>query len=258
MKYNILFILISLLGFNDAYSQIFKQFDFKGNNLFGLEYIAKDTTKAAIKCLFYDLDADGDQDAIIVGIDKIDSVKNLTFINIHFFIEIQENMGDRWHPSFATRKPFMNQFPFPKGYFFPAIGDLNHDKMPDFIVSSGVDSSFNLQTLYYERKAMTGTNQFNIIGSDSLKLNPFVAGSFMVPDLADMDMDGDLDILMSGFLSEIDSLGKRVEKPTFLYAKNIGTITKPEFLGWYPNPYGLADAINNNKQDQLCTIGNRQ
>ncbi|MBK9733580.1 MAG: T9SS type A sorting domain-containing protein [Saprospiraceae bacterium] len=250
MKNKILFIcFISLLGFNNVYSQ---EFQFKGNNLFGLEITTKDTTNFAIKSMFYDVDADGDQDAILIGISKRDSVKYLSFENIHYFIDVQENIGDRWHPSFKTRKPFMNNFPYPNGYFFPSIGDLNHDGMPDFIVSSGIDSFRNLQTLYYERKSITGNNQFNIIGADSLELNVFLEGSFFMPDLADMDMDGDLDILLSGYQSGIDTSGKELQEPIFFYAKNIGTITKPKFLGWYPNPYGLANAIN---ETQLSTVG---
>ncbi|MBK9733585.1 MAG: T9SS type A sorting domain-containing protein [Saprospiraceae bacterium] len=249
MKNNIILIFVSFLNLNYLISQ---EFQFRGSNLYNLEFIAKDSSRAAIRSLFYDLDADGDQDAIIVGIDKVDSVKNVAFSNIHYFMEIQENIGDRWHASFKTRQPFMNNFPFPNGYFYPTIGDLNSDRMPDFIVSSGVDSFLNLQTMYYERKSISGADQFNFISTDSLKLNSFVAGSFFIPELADMDMDGDLDIMMSGFISEIDTSGENIQKPTFFYAKNIGTITKPKFLGWYPNPYGLAGAID---QNQLSTIG---
>ncbi len=249
MKHIIALTFAGLLALNYLSGQEFK---YKGLNLFGLEYVAGDSTKGAIRTLFYDMDADGDQDAILVGIDSVDKVDNVAFNNIHYFMEIQENTGDRWHPSFKTRKPFMDNFPFPNGYFYPSIGDLNNDKMPDFIVSSGVDSFLNLQTLLYQRKSMSGGNQFKIIGTDSLELNPFISGSFFVPELVDMDMDGDLDLLMSGFLSVLNDVGEEIQKPMFLYAKNIGTINKPKFRGWYPNPYGLAGAIIDL---QLSTVG---
>jgi hypothetical protein len=249
MKNTIFLIIIGLITLNQLRAQ---EFQYKGNNLFGLEFTTIDSSRSAIKTLFYDLDLDGDFDAIMVGIDKIDSVKNITFNNIHYFIDMQENIGDRWHPSFKTRKPFMNNFPYPNGYFFPALGDLNHDRMADFIVSAGVDSFLNLEPLYYRRKSNIGDDQFEIKGVDFLGLDYIPSGSFLIPDIGDMDMDGDLDLLMSGFVVEIDDSGDRFNKPLFLYAKNTGTITQPKFEGWYPNPYGLINTID---QNQLSIIG---
>ena len=247
---NISFLLFfCFITNNDIFGQ---QFSFKGNNHFGMEYITKDSTQSAIKLLFYDLDADGDQDVIVSGVDIVDNSGDLSFDKITYFIAVQENIGDRWHPKFDPRRPFMNKFPYPNGYFFPAVGDLNHDSKPDFIVSSGVDSFLNLQTLYYERKSLTGDNQFNIIGSDSLQLNNLVAGSFFVPELADMDKDGDLDLLLSGFIAGIDSLGQDKQTPIFMYAKNIGSISQPKYLGWYQNPYGLEASID---QTQISIVG---
>ena len=249
MKKSICFAIISLVCFSNLVGQ---KFQFKGNNLFGLEMLSKDSTQSALKLLFYDVDADGDQDVIVTGVDSIDNSGDFSFDKIKYFIAVQENIGDRWHPSFAPRKSFMDSFPYPNGYFYPAIGDLNHDGKPDLIVSSGVDSFLNLQTLYYERKSLSGNNQFNIIGADSWDLDAFIVGSFFVPELADMDMDGDMDLLMSGFISRRDTTNSNVQIPIFMYAVNTGTITQPNFLGWYQNPYGLTPPKD---QIQMSILG---
>jgi len=245
------FILVLLCCLHCSY--IFSQnFIFRGNNLFGLEYFTLDSTENATKLLFYDLDGDSDLDVITFGLKSADFSGELSYDKFKYFIAIQENIGDRQHPLFAPRKPFMDNFPFPNGPFYSVIGDLNQDHKPDFIVSSGVDFLLNLQTLYYERKSLTGNDQFNIIETDVWDLEAFKAGSFFVPELADMDMDDDLDLLMSGFIVRRDTAGEDVQIPIFLYAKNTGTKSQPKFLGWYENPYGLATSIN---QTQMSIVG---
>lgn len=251
MKLFFYIILIFIFSNNLLYAQIF---EFRGNDMFGLQEYVNDSTQRAIKLMFNDIDFDGDQDLIVAGIDEIkyDSTGNLNnFSQIKYFVSVQENIGTRWHPDFSPRKSFMDHFPFQNGYFFPAIGDLNNDKKLDFFVASGVDSFLNLIPLYYQRKAITGDDQFNIIPCTDFDVQAIVAGSFFLPDLADMDKDGDLDILMSGFVPGFDSLDAN-RQPVFLFAKNTGTKSTPQFLGWYHNPYGLANTID---QIQMATVG---
>jgi len=249
MKHKLIIISLSLGCVFNMYCQTFQ---FKSNNPFGLEYLNAVGKQDASKLLFYDMDGDGDLDAVVSGIDSIDFSGNFTYSKITYFIATQENTGDNKHPVFAPRKPFMTDFPFPNGYFYPVIGDLNSDNKPDLIVSSGLDDAKNLLTLYYERISLTGSAQFNIIGHDSLELPAFVGGSLFLPELADFDKDGDLDLLMCGYQLIKYSSGDKVQQPIFMYAKNIGSKSTPKFLGWYQNPYGLE---NFTSTTHLATTG---
>ncbi|MBK8956693.1 MAG: T9SS type A sorting domain-containing protein [Saprospiraceae bacterium] len=232
-----------------------QSFNYKGKNLFSMQEYYKDSLQRSTSLLFNDMDSDGDQDLILSGIDslKFDQSGNITsFSQITYFIAVQENIGTKWSPKFAPRKPFMDSFPFRKGYFFPAAGDLNDDRKLDFVVSSGLDSNKNMATLFYQRKETSGKDQFNIISGDQLGLDPFISGSLFMPSLADMDKDGDLDLFMSGYFLERTTSGEKIQRPVFLYAKNIGTKSNPKFLGWYQNTNGLEKSLGEN---QFITIG---
>ncbi|MGB4838061.1 MAG: T9SS type A sorting domain-containing protein [Saprospiraceae bacterium] len=249
MRNSIIVISISFFCFSALFSQDFK---YKGLNLFGLKDKPTSANQTAIKLIFYDLDNDGDKDAIVTGIDSIDFSGNFGFDKVKYFILYQENIGNKRSPSFGPPKPIIDKFPFPNGYFFPAIGDLNNDGKPDFMVSSGLDSINRVQTLYFQRKSLIGDNQFNIINSDSLDLDVFTPGSLFLPELTDLDGDGDLDLLMSGFIGRRNANGENIQVQSFMYAENIGTPSQPKWLGWYENPYGIIPTEN---QPQICVAG---
>lgn len=74
-------------------------------------------------------------------------------------------------------------------------------------------------------------------------LPDFVPESVYMPELVDLDGDGDLDLLASGFDSAFgEESGPDI--PFFYYARNVGTIEEPIFQGWYIFPYGLTPDPN--------------
>lgn len=205
---------------------------------FGIKLIHEDSTRGASQVMFFDFDGDSDLDLFLTGIDYVDDTEN--WESLHYFIEMQENIGDKWNPQFADRvEPFAN-FPFPLGYFFPAIGDVNNDGNPDFVVFGEVNFFGGRTMLYLESEGGPGAG-FNVVQGDLFDLVDFVPESFFIPELVDLDADGDLDVLMSGAdpaFAEEDG----PDVPTYYYARNGDSSTPSavaDFEGWYWNPYGL-------------------
>ncbi len=234
MKNKILLAFLAQFLLHTCFGQ---QFSFQGNSPFGIQTTSG--TMITQRIMFYDYDGDGDLDLFQSGMGAITDFDNLTWENMPYFIDYQENIGDKSHPQFGPRvTAFNGNFPFPTGFFFPSIGDLNMDGKVDFIISANVDYIGNRTAVYYKNLHHAGTDDFEQVSFLDLDLPDFVPESFFVPELTDLDHDGDLDILMSGinpaFMEEDGP-----DVATYYYAKNIGTAQVPEFSGWYENPYGL-------------------
>ncbi|MBK7428993.1 MAG: T9SS type A sorting domain-containing protein [Saprospiraceae bacterium] len=217
-----------------------QQFSFHSSSPFGIELAKEDGSRSAQKIMFFDFDGDDDLDLFLIGIDVIDPDFEQGWESITYFIEMQENVGDTWNPEFAERKEVFSDFPFPLGYFFPSVGDLNGDKKADFIVSAEVDFIGN-RTLTYIKSQNDET--FEVIRMNTFDLWDFVPESILIPELVDLDSDGDLDLLMSGLNPDFaEEFGPDI--PIYFYAKNEGTESEPDFIGWYDNPYGLEPNVN--------------
>lgn len=217
-------------------------FVYRGASPFHLEALNSKSTSPSknptFKIMFFDLDQDGDLDALHLCIESIDDVDYITEKNIHFILERQLNKGSRKTPNFGPRESFPKPIPVPENsYMLADIGDLNHDGAFDMIVCAQVDLTGNQELLYYENKGTSLNPNFSITKAGSFDLDAFIPGSFYIPDLADLDGDGDLDLLLSGHTRNVTE--KYDERPVFKYAKNTGAPTTPKFLGWFENPYGL-------------------
>ncbi|MEP6646990.1 MAG: T9SS type A sorting domain-containing protein [Saprospiraceae bacterium] len=91
---------------------------------------------------------------------------------------------------------------------------------------------------YVRNLGHSGSFDYEVTRFDSLGISDFVPESVFMPELVDLDQDGDLDLLMSGF-DPAFAVEDGSDVPKYYYAKNIGTATAPQFEGWYENPYGL-------------------
>lgn len=219
-----------------------QSFTFRGNSPFNLNAIDDksmiSSKKPTFRLMFFDLDRDGDLDALHLCIESIDDVPYPTEKNVHFVLERQINGGTKTQPNFGPREAFPNRIPVPEGgYMLADAGDLNNDGAFDMIVCASVDATGNQEMLYYQNKGTSLNPNFTIVKAESLNLEGFIPGSFFVPDLVDLDQDGDLDLVLSGHSRNLND--KYDERPVFKYAKNSGTKSNPKLLGWFENPYNL-------------------
>lgn len=183
------------------------------------------------------MDSDGDLDLFLFGLDESDTISTNTVVeNLRYFLEIQENIGNKYNPVFKEREKRFEDFNYPTngGFCIPDINDLNGDGKQDIVISAEVDS---FQNQYLRFDTQTSDNKFETTLCDDYDLSPFIKGSTFFPELVDLDMDGDLDLLLSGGIPSF-----KTEDSTeyyFIYAKNTGSMTEPAFLGWFTSPYGL-------------------
>ena len=150
---------------------------------------------------FADIDGDGDLDAFAGESDGV--------------MTLLANTGTSTGPAFIERSGFDNPlFGFDVGFNSqPALVDLDGDG--DFDVVAGeADGILN----YFEN---TGSSMTPAYLGRTGTANPFLGfdvGSRSIPAFADLDRDGDLDVLVG----EISG--------TFSYLENTGTSTAPAFL----------------------------
>ena len=95
-----------------------QDFSFHSNSPFGSELAKGLAGTTASHFFFFDYDFDGDQDLFQTGLDFFDDVPQLEWENLHFFLKVQENTGDKLNPVFSAPVDFDSDFPFPVGYFF--------------------------------------------------------------------------------------------------------------------------------------------
>ena len=216
-----------------------QQFINSGDAPFGLQIVNfVDTTGLPLKIMMTDMEGDGDLDIFYCGIRGFDeNSMHFSFLaKILYYFEVQENIGDKYNPEFAPRRNAFEQFPFPTGtsFMIPSMGDLNGDNRTDVFVCSETNEYEQQFPLFYLQQEDQSFDKSRCTDWDLESLKQF---SQFMPNLFDMDADGDLDILMTGDFCVSIPCDDRTS--AYFYAKNIGSNSDPQFLGWFENPYGL-------------------
>jgi hypothetical protein len=155
---------------------------------------------------FADLDADGDLD-LLVG-------------ELYGAMKYFENTGTAVNPQFAA--PVVNPFGLDSTYYlaFPAFADLDNDGDQDLLVGE-----FYGTMKYFENTGTADNPQFAAPVQNPFGLSPTL--NHIIPALADLDNDGDFDILAGGYFGIL------------LYYENGGTAENPAFAAGQLNPFGL-------------------
>jgi hypothetical protein len=155
---------------------------------------------------FADLDNDGDMD-LMVG-------------EYYGALKYYKNIGTNTNPSFAA--PVTNPYGLDstENLAFPTFVDIDNDGDMDLFVGEYL-GNFK----YFKNIGSVSSPMF-----DSASTNPFGLtpnGFFAMPTFADIDGDGDMDLLAGSYYGAL------------MYYKNTGTATNPQFTTPQVNPFGL-------------------
>ena len=149
---------------------------------------------------FGDLDGDGDLD-LVVGT-KIEP-DNPRSGGVYWF----ENTGSRSSPVLQLRGHLAV---LPAFHNAPALGDLDGDGLPDLVVGQFQDA-----VAWYHNSGGSGALRFVLVDSAVVRLP---RGSNAVPELYDVDRDGDLDLFLG------DAAGR------IAFFRNDGSPRAPHFV----------------------------
>lgn len=171
-------------------------------------------------CDFADIDGDGDLDLIYPYMDE-----EIKFV-------YQENLGSKINPIFDPIKELKLQIDSIPGLFIPDFVDMNNDGLVDIVSFGAIDEVTGYNCTYYENK---GNNIFETRPGSEIGL-PGIGNALGIPEIVDLNQDGDKDIILSGALIETVTGDTDV---MFYYGQN-SDITDPNFVGWFIEPYSFA------------------
>jgi len=175
--------------------------------------------------LLLDVDADGDKDLVMGGI----QCENLVLMENEGTLENAEMTG--FTPAFPANTPA--SFPiFPAAYY----EDVTFDGVPDMLVAPqvgrGTQSANDFVAVNYESSAWLYRNQgaadrpdFQFVQDNFLQGQMIDVGEGAFPAFADMDGDGDLDMLIGNAVAAQDGN----YSASLHFYRNTGTAASPAF-----------------------------
>lgn len=160
---------------------------------------------------FADLDDDGDQDMLIGGYDGA---------QVYY-----ENIGTATSPNFSASQ--INPFGLDSSYYFsvPRFVDLDGDGDQDVMIAE-----YYGNMVYYENTGTKSSPQFTKSGNNPFGITPPNDAVLAFPDFADVDGDGDQDLLIGEYYGAL------------AYYQNTGSATNPSFAARINEPFGIDSA----------------
>ncbi|NNJ56811.1 MAG: T9SS type A sorting domain-containing protein [Bacteroidia bacterium] len=190
--------------FENTGSKRHANFDSPVKNAFGIVpgygYVSKPT--------FADLDGDGDMDMLTGGYEGV--------------LNYYENTGSSTNPSFANLVE--NPFGLDSAYYisFPTFVDLDDDGDFDLMVGE-----YYGNFKYFKNVGTANSPLFTTVSENPFNLKAATYTYFSSPTFADVDGDGDMDMMSSGYYGAL------------IYYKNVGTKSAPSFAAPLENPFAL-------------------
>ncbi|MBI1183412.1 T9SS type A sorting domain-containing protein [bacterium] len=207
-------LLFGLAAAPEANAQVFKT---GMANPFGM-----DTSKAFAIPTFADLDGDGDFDMLVAEYQGV--------------WEYYENTGTASAPDFASS--VANPFGLKAATIMGAPNLVDIDGDGDFDLLAG-EYYGNFE--FFENIGTSSGPQFARPQKNALGLSK--CRDLVFPTIADLDGDGDYDVLAGEFYGN------------FQYFENTGSKTNPQFAAQVKNPFGL-DSLYGYNQPNLADIDN--
>ncbi|MFL2573885.1 MAG: T9SS type A sorting domain-containing protein [Flavobacteriales bacterium] len=193
-----------------------------------------------------DIDGDGDYDVIssiaVFGNQGYIQNQDMGFI---------ENIGTSNNPQFTSPQVNLIGITFPSSYYpvMPSFGDIDNDGDYDLITTPYEDNGSTQYKFLYQQNKGSATNAImSLQAQNPFGLSPDTsyAGIIIHSELADLDGDGDMDIVTSGFYGNNFLFFENNNSST-----NIGNLTKDN-INIYPNP--ASEIINIESEYQISYI----
>tara|TARA_R110001592_G_scaffold230364_1_gene487193 strand:+ start:5005 stop:7788 length:2784 start_codon:yes stop_codon:yes gene_type:complete len=171
---------------------------------------------------FADLDGDGDYD-MLAGSDY--GVYNYTTYTNEYQFQYFENVGTASNPIFAApvSNPFGITSPNTYGELAPTFVDIDTDGDMDIVYGNYYAPHF----YFIENTGTPTAPAFGAPQTNPFGLTDTPSGYSTTPSFADLDNDGDLDLLTGDYYGE------------FYYFENTGTSSVPAFAAPQTNPFGI-------------------